>query len=175
MKYSCAGVLFTNGTHVLGGYQPKKDSPCISGIGGKRELRDTSFLYTGLREFLEEIFAIEPLAACPRQAKDDGGPNPSYIELIQEHVTPLRIVELGGYINIVYSFNDLETILVLLNANGATSSLYYTFPLTLNDLIFTRKITDEQEITHLALLPRVSSHGDGPFVGREFIKDMRYI
>ena len=168
MKYSCAGVLFTNGTHVLGGYQPKKDSPCISGIGGKRELRDTSFLYTGLREFLEEIFAIEPLAGV-------GGPNPSYIELIQEHVTPLRIVELGGYINIVYSFTDLETILTLLNANSATSRLYDTFPLTLNDLIFTRKISDDQEITHLAILPRVSTHSDGPFVGREFIKDMRYI
>ena len=161
MKYTCAGVLFTNGTHVLGGYQPKKESPCISGIGGKRELRDTSFLYTGLREFLEEIFAIEP--------------NPSYIELIQEHVTPLRIVELGGYINIVYSFTDLDTILVLLSKNGATSRLYDTFPLTLIDLIFTRKITDEQEITSLAILPRVSTHGDGPFVGREFIKDMRYI
>ena len=118
-------------------------------------------MYTGLREFLEEIFAIEP--------------NPSYIELIQEHVTPLRIVELGGYINIVYSFIDLETILILLNANGAVSRLYDTFPLTLNDLIFTRKITDEQEISHLALLPRISTHGDGPFVGREFIKDMRYI
>ena len=161
MRYSGAGVLFTNGTHVLAGYQPKKESPCISGIGGKRELRDTSFLYTGLREFLEEIFAIEP--------------NPSYIELIQEHVTPLRIVELGGYINIVYSFIDLETILTLLNANSATSRLYDTFPLTLTDLIFRRKVADDQEITHLAILPRMSTHGDGPFVGREFIKDMRYI
>jgi hypothetical protein len=84
-------------------------------------------------------------------------------------------VELGGYINIVYSFTDLETILRLLNAKGATSTLYDTFPVTLNDLIFTRKVTDEQEITHLAILPRVSTHGEGPFVGREFIKDMRYI
>ena len=146
---------------MLGGYQPKKESPCISGIGGKRELRDTSFLYTGLREFLEEIFAIEPTT--------------SYIELIQEHVTPLRIVELGGYINIVYSFTDLETILSILNAKGVTSRLYDTFPLSLNDLIFSRKVTEEQEITHLAILPRVSTHGEGPFVGREFIKDMKYI
>jgi hypothetical protein len=161
MKYTCAGVLFTNGTHVIGGYQPKKEFPCISGIGGKRELRDTSFLYTGLREFLEEVFAIEP--------------NPSYIELIQENVTPLRIVELGGYINSVYSFTDLETILRLLQQNGAESRLYETFPTTIDSLMYTRKIGEDQEITHLAILPRVSTHGDGAFVGREFIKDMKYI
>lgn len=161
MKYTCAGVLFTNGTHVIGGYQPKKEFPCISGIGGKRELRDTSFLYTGLREFLEEVFAIEP--------------NPSYIELIQENVTPLRIVELGGYINSVYSFTDLETILRLLQQNGAESRLYETFPTTIDSLMYTRKIGEDQEITHLAILPRVLTHGDGAFVGREFIKDMKYI
>jgi hypothetical protein len=159
MKYSSAGVLFTNGTHILGGYQPKKEFPCISGIGGKRELRDTSYIYTGLREFLEEVFDI----------------NSSYIELIQEHVTPLRIVELGGYINSVYSFTDLETILRLLKANGAESRLYETFPTTIDALMYTRKIGEDQEITHLAILPRVSSHSDGAFVSREFIKDMKYI
>ena len=159
MKYSSAGVLFTNGTHVLGGYQPKKEFPCISGIGGKRELRDTSYIYTGLREFLEEVFDI----------------NSSYIELIQEHVTPLRIVELGGYINSVYSFTDLETILRLLQAKGAESRLYETFPTTIDALMYTRKIGEDQEITHLSILPRVSTHGDGPFVSREFIKDMKYI
>lgn len=159
MKYSCAGVLFTNGTHVLGGYQPKKEYPCISGIGGKRELRDTSYIYTGLREFLEEVFDI----------------NSTYIELIQEHVTPLRIVELGSYINIVYSFSDLETILTLLREKGAESRLYDEFPTTIDALMYQRKIGDEQELTHLAILPRISTHGDGPFVGKEFIKDMRYI
>jgi hypothetical protein len=159
MKYSSAGVLFTNGTHILGGYQPKKEFPCISGIGGKRELRDTSYIYTGLREFLEEVFDI----------------NSSYIELIQEHVTPLRIVELGGYINSVYSFTDLETILRLLQANGAESRLYETFPTTIDALMYTRKIGEDQEITHLAILPRISTHAEGAFVSREFIKDMKYI
>ena len=159
MKYSSAGVLFTNGTHVLGGYQPKKEFPCISGIGGKRELRDTSYIYTGLREFLEEVFDI----------------NSSYIELIQEHVTPLRIVELGGYINSVYSFTDLEIILRLLNEKGVVSRLYDVFPVSIDSLMYKRKIGEDQEITHLAILPRVSTHGDGPFVGREFIKDMKYI
>jgi hypothetical protein len=159
MKYTCAGVLFTNGTHVIGGYQPKKESPCISGIGGKRELRDTSYIYTGLREFLEEVFDIDS----------------SYIELIQEHVTPLRIVELGGYINSVYSFTDLEIILRLLNEKGVVSRLYDVFPVSIDSLMYKRKIGEDQEITHLAILPRVSTHGDGPFVGREFIKDMKYI
>jgi hypothetical protein len=159
MKYTCAGVLFTNGTHVIGGYQPKKESPCISGIGGKRELRDTSYIYTGLREFLEEVFDIDS----------------SYIELIQEHVTPLRIVELGGYINSVYSFTDLETIMRLLSEKGAVSRLYDIFPVSIDSLLYKRKIGEDQELTHLAILPRVSTHGDGPFVGREFIKDMKYI
>jgi len=162
MRYSGAGVLFTNGTHVLAGYQPKKESPCISGIGGKRELRDTSYIYTGLREFLEEIFDLPDTlhASC--------------IELIQEHITPSRIVELGVYINIVYTFENLETILTILTKNNTHSPLYDTFPQTMNDLLYKRKIGD-QEITHLAILPRISNHGDCPFVGRELIKDMRFI
>jgi hypothetical protein len=160
MKYSSAGVLFTNGTHIIGGYQPKKESPCISGIGGKRELRDTSFIYTGVREFIEEIFDL---------------PNPSsYIELIQEHVTPLRIVDLGGYINVIYTFSDLNTIMCMLNSNGAVSPLYETFPVTIDELMYKRRIGD-QEITHLAIIPIISTHGDNAFVGREFVKDMRYL
>lgn len=164
MRYSCAGVIFTDGRYVIGGYQPKKDMPCITGIGGKRELRDESYIYTGLREFLEEIFDIPDTlhASC--------------IQLIQEHVTPLRIVELGPYINLVYSFKDLETILNILHEKNITSRFYVTFPLTINDLVYNRLIFDDQEITYLALLPSISTHPiESCFVSREFVKDMRYL
>jgi len=161
MKYSSAGVLFTNGTHILGGYQPKKEFPCISGIGGKRELRDTSFLFTAMRECLEELFAIPDNLS-------------QYIELIQENVTPLRVVDLGGYINSIYSFIDLERMMDILHGAGVVSPLYPVFPRTLNELVYTRRVSEDQEITHLAILPSIPSHGDYPFVSREFIKDMKY-
>jgi len=162
MKYSSAGVLFTNGTHVLGGYQPKKEYPCISGIGGKRELRDTSFLYTAIRECLEELFAVSESL-------------PLYIELIQENVTPLRVVELGAYINCIFSFHDLERMLTLLSDAGFVSPVYKVFPRTMDALMYTRLASEDQELTHLAILPILPGHGDSPFVSREFIKDMRYI
>ena len=72
-------------------------------------------------------------------------------------------------------FTDLEIILRLLNEKGVVSRLYDVFPVSIDSLMYKRKIGEDQEITHLAILPRVSTHGDGPFVGREFIKDMKYI
>ena len=47
-----AGCIFTNGTHVLAGFQPNKKSPAISGFGGKRHGTET-FTQTALRETLE--------------------------------------------------------------------------------------------------------------------------
>ena len=86
-----AGCLFTNGIHVLAGYQPNKQFPSINGIGGKPEEGEET-LVTALREFLEEIFGIYDCVKCVYSLRD---------------VAPRRILEQKRYITYIYDFNDL--------------------------------------------------------------------
>jgi hypothetical protein len=56
LEYNSAGIIFTDETHVLAGYQKNK---FYSGIGGKKELSDLSVKFTAIREMLEELFGFE--------------------------------------------------------------------------------------------------------------------
>ena len=57
------------------------------------------------------------------------------------------------YVSFIFSFEELEKLLRILKNYGIVSPLYSTFPLTLNELLFQRKIDVEAEISHLCLLP----------------------
>jgi hypothetical protein len=157
MEYTSAGCIFTNDTHILGGYQPNKASPCISGIGGKKEGVE-EFLETALREMLEELFGlynkeyIPPLMAIPYE----------------------RLLISGDYVSIVYSFTSLEKILLELNRLSAVSPLYTEIPLTLIDLIL-KRLPVNSEISHLCLLPLVKHSRTSPFVENCFVKDIRML
>jgi hypothetical protein len=155
MEYSSAGCIFTNGRHVLGGYQPSKATPCISGIGGKKE-GDEEFIETAMREMLEELFGIynrkdltKSLMAIPYE----------------------RLLISGDYLNVVYNFDGLVKILEELRNLYAVSSLYMELPLTLTELILNRLPVDS-EISHLCLLPVVKHTRGTPFVENCFMKDI---
>ena len=157
MEYTSAGCIFTNGTHILGGYQPNKKTPCISGIGGKREGCE-EFVQTAMREMLEELFGIysrndlvNSLMAIPYD----------------------RLVISGDYVSLVYSFDSLEKILEVVRLN-ATSPLYNEIPLTLFDLIF-KRLGVNSEISHLCLLPVVNHPRGTPFIENCFMKDINFL
>jgi hypothetical protein len=133
-----AGCIFTNGTHVLGGFQPKK--AIISGIGGKPEELETPF-ETALRETVEELFEIKKVD------------KELVIQLMGDFKTYYEINVTDYYVSFIFSFEELEKLLRILNNYGIVSPLYTIFPLTLNDLLFKRKIDIEAEISHLCLLP----------------------
>lgn len=133
-----AGCIFTNGTHVLGGFQPKK---CIiSGIGGKAEGSETPF-ETALRETIEELFEIKDV--------EKELINKLLIEL--KTYSDIKITDF--YVSFIFSFKELERLLKILKRYRLVSPLYSTFPQTWMDLIFQRKIDIEAEVSHLCLLP----------------------
>jgi hypothetical protein len=156
MDYSSAGCLFTDGTHVLAGYQPAKSMPCISGIGGKREECDGNFLETALREMLEELLGIYD--------------NPNLVELLKT-VNYHDIIRGRQYFNVIYSFIGLEKILELAFIKVGESPFYRVFPRTVAELVFSRScpLYAHAEITHLAVLPLVPDL----VIDRYFLKDLR--
>ena len=139
-----AGVVFTDGKHILAGYQPYKAKPCISGIGGSSEPGE-NYLTTAIREMLEELF--EP--------SNDSAKLQNLNLQIQAKYIPKRIIQSGDYTMIIYNFNDLESILEFIHENGLITPLYTVFPLSLIDLIRERKVEIGVEISHFALLPLI--------------------
>lgn len=157
MEYTSAGCIFTNGSHLLGGYQPNKAMPCISGIGGKREGCE-EFIETAIREMLEELFGIY---------------NSDLIKPISV-IAYERLIISGDYVSIVYSFVGLEKILNELHRLEVVTPLYTTVPRTVNDLIF-KRLPVNSEISHLCLLPVVAHARGTPFIERCFFKDIQML
>jgi len=164
-SFKGAGSVFTNGTHVLGGYQPRKRKPFISGIGGKKEASET-YKDTAIRETLEEMFEFDSI---PKEL----------IRELGEKIIPNKVVQNGSYIMVVYTFENLEEMLKIIKQHKLMSPLYDIIPTTLLDLIFTRKLVYDSknvfykpEISHLAILPVVEHKKENPFVNAYFIDDM---
>ena len=161
-KFKAAGVAFTNGVHVLAGYQPHKKHPSISGIGGSREPGE-SYMQTALRECVEELF--EPTSVPKRLLP----------KLAQ--IAPQKVTQSGSYINAIYSFDDLQAMLAIMKRAGLRSPMYVTFPKNLTELIMNRVATSAissdkaAEISHLALLPVVAQAAD-TLMDPYFVADM---
>ena len=160
-SYKAAGCVFKSAHHILAGYQPKKKTPFISGIGGKKEANE-SFIDTALRETVEELFDPESPPEVIR----------GLIQDIKTDVTPSKIVQNGSYIIIIYSFERLIEILKLTKKHKLVSHVYETIPITLMDLVFKRNVRASAEISHLAILPLLEHNYKNPFVDAYFIKDM---
>lgn len=162
MNFSSAGCLFSNEQFVLAGYQPRKQKPFLSGLGGKRE-GEESYLVTALRETVEELFEIQTVPL-------------EWIEEIQSRITPKGILKNGDYISVLYSFLDLEVILCILESKNFRSELYESFPMSVFELVFHRKLLDyPAEISHITLLPLVQHNLETPFVSPYFLKDIRLL
>lgn len=156
MEYTSAGCIFTNGIHILGGYQPNKQTPCISGIGGKRDDCE-EFVQTAMREMLEELFGIYA--------------RPDFVSALMA-IPYERLIISGDYVSLVYSFSSLEKILAELVHLNAVSPLYNEMPLTLIDLILKRIVGVDSEISHLCVLPVVNHPRGTPFIENCFMKDI---
>jgi len=144
-----AGCLFTNGTHVLAGYQKSS----INGIGGKGEEGEEPQA-TALRELLEEIFGIYGFD----------------IEKIR--LKPNKIIMKHDYSIFVYSFEDLEAMCGVLRLCGVESPMYSEIPSTIWDLIVKRRAV-ESEVKALCLLPIIDQPRHIPFVEPYFTSDIR--
>jgi hypothetical protein len=135
-NFDGAGCIFTDGTHILGGYQ----KGAISGIGGSR-IDGETYLQTALREFVEEVFEYKP--------------TPDLMFQLENAIEPEGVFMNGSYVCVHYTFEDLEAFMLIIKLSEIDSVLYNSPPLTLTDLVFQRKYPTaiNQEILELCILP----------------------
>jgi hypothetical protein len=168
LTYNGAGIIFTNGTHILVGYQPMKTHPCISGIGGSKEEIDKNIIkHTALREWLEEIFGYTYNSTMEKMI--------SKLKLISEYQSIITTSDSYTYISLVYTFDNLEEFLRIISKYNVDSPYYNVFPKDLNDLLFKRSIKEEgQEVSILGLLPVIAKHNpNDPYVSSEVLEDIK--
>ena len=154
-----AGCVFTDGKHVLAGYQPNKKHPCISGIGGHRE-KGENYYQTAFRETVDEIYHVSklPTHLVPR---------------LMNELHPKKEENHNNYIILNYNFDDFKKFLKICKKSGLESPVYKNIPRTLMEAIKEREVDLAAEITHLCLLPVIRDFEGRSFVHPAFLKDMK--
>lgn len=164
--YKSAGCAFTDGKHVLAGYQPHKRCAGITGIGGRREPSETDPLRTALRETVEELFHLSS-SEIPS----------GLLNHLHEKLAPRRIIQKKGYVNFIFALEDLNVLLILCRRAGLRTALYpeQKVPSDWLGLISKRLHHPDSEISALCLLPVVpeAAATEKPLVLPEFLTDMR--
>ena len=135
--FQAAGILFTDGTHVIAGFQPSKGA--YSGFGGSREARET-IRATAIREALEEL--LEP----------EGQIQP-FVNSLKERYKSYTVTRKGSYRFLVLSFNELLDILKEAKAVDLKSQIYKSIPTTIAALLTKRQPQTTTEVHDLILLP----------------------
>ena len=161
-EVKAAGSTFTNGSHILAGYQPYKQQPFISGIGGSC-LPGEDYNITAIRETIEELFDITDI--------------PVELIILLCSICPKNAIIHNNYYNMIYDFEDLERMLSTVRNFGIVSPLYDSIPKTVYELIINRKVLNTKlvEISHLTLLPLVNHNTNYDFVDKHLLDDMKYI
>lgn len=147
--FSAAGCMFVSNQHVLAGFEPHKKTPIITGLGGKRENGEEP-LTTAWRETFEELLGWREV---PDEDLERG-----------MNQLPIKSMESKGYVQIVYSFDVLESVL---KGVSKESPLYDKLPRSVPELVFKRKQEIETEIPVLCILPL-----KGQLIANHFIKDI---
>lgn len=154
--FEAAGCLFTDGTHVMAGYQPKRGTKLISGFGGGRKPGETYF-DTAMREVLEELLEIKPSEAL--------------LDALNLQFQPSKVLINGPYIILQYSLADIDTLLDIVSQHYSHSPIYSNMPFGLSELIFKRKYLKGMEVQSILILPLVNDF----LVDGNFRKDIDLI
>jgi hypothetical protein len=151
-----SGVIFINelNSTILCGYNIKINS--ISGIGGK-PLKNEDLKKTAIREMLEELFELNDKNII--------------IDYIFNTIKTSRIINSNNYYIYIYTFNDLQIILNILNSYNIQSKLYDVFPTNLCELILNRKTDKATEVSYLSLQPLISNIKFSP----DFLHDLQLV
>jgi hypothetical protein len=153
---------------MLAGYQKKRGEIIMSGLGGSRE-EDESYMDTALRETVEELFHVKEVP-------------PKCIDTLKKVLKPVSVrgkeVEgWGTYITVVYTFEQLQTLLKYAEKAHIKSPLYERFPKTVSDLLLERDATrgsSSPEIEYLTIIPTDIKYLHSP-VKPEFVDDFSKI
>jgi hypothetical protein len=154
--FNAAGCIFTDGTLVLAGYQPKKSVKLISGFGGSRKVGE-GYFDTAMREVLEELLEIKPTEQL--------------LHALNLEFQPSRVMINGSYIVLQYSLDDINTLLDIVGRYYSNSPIYTTMPMNLVDLVFKRRYLKGMEVLNVIVLPLVNDC----VIDRNFRKDIDLI
>jgi hypothetical protein len=163
-----AGCLFTNGLTILSGYQKKKGKNIISGLGGSRE-ENESYMDTAFRETIEELFHVNEVPS-------------KLLDTLKRVLKPKSVIGKdvegwGIYVTVIFTFEDLETLLKYAERVSLKTPIYDTFPNTLSDLLLERNPRQGShvpEIEYLTIIPLDIKYADA-LVQPELIEDMKAI
>lgn len=155
--FEAAGVLFTDKRIVLGGWQPRKAMPKVSGIGGLRN-GDEPYMVTALREMVEELYGCAEVPVA-------------LLHKLMNKFEPVKVFRNQTYITVVYSFDQLAGMLECINKAGIITYYYVRPPKNHKDLIFKRQKSATAEVESFALLPVAMF--DGGCIDPDFVADVK--
>jgi hypothetical protein len=155
-EFDGAGCIFTDGTLVLAGYQPKNSIKLISGFGGSRKVGE-GYFDTAMREVLEELLEIKPTEEL--------------LHALNLEFQPSRVMINGTYIVLQYSLDDINTLLDIVGRYYSNSPIYTSMPINLVELVFKRKYLKGMEVPNVVVLPLVNDC----MIDRNFRKDIDLI
>lgn len=147
LKSVSCHILFYNSNTVLVGYHNYGVSKgTFAALGGRGEHADKHFIYTGMREVLEELFGWNNIDEWIIELVLNQCPD---YHLNIKHTFRNKV----NYIS-YFDYNTLENIISTLSTHEAESIYYNTFPKTIRQLIRDRKQISGMEIGELMLLSR---------------------
>jgi hypothetical protein len=150
---------------VLAGYQRKRGDVIISGLGGSRR-DDETFIETALRETLEELFDIKEVP--PKLLEDLKG------KIRPASIKGKEVPDWGIYVQLIYTFEDLQVILKYVERAAIKTHLYESFPRTISDLLLKRNPrtrSSSPEIEYLTIIPAAADYVGAEFQP-EFLEDL---
>ena len=161
--YAGAGMIFTDGSVVLCGWEPRKRKPGLYGIGGKAEDAQDhrDYRLTAAREVLEELYGAVPSRVLIDRVA---------MTFCSDAASATMV---GGYVMIRCSFANLQGLLRLVSATrpALKSPLYpVRLPRSIEELILKRQSSAATEMAQLCLLPvtqqvpRISSDLGGDII-----------
>jgi len=139
--FKAAGILFTDGTRVMAGFQP--DKAAYSGFGGSREHKET-IRETAFREALEEL--LEPQDSIMH-----------LVASLKERFKNHAVTRKGTYRFLTLNFDELLDILKEAKAIDLKSQIYKSIPTTIAALLTKRLPLPTSEVHDLILLPAKST------------------
>ena len=156
-----AGIIFTDGSVILCGWEPRKrrGRGGIYGIGGKTEAGDHGdYRLTAAREMLEELFGLH-------------SPVPYQLVLAIAALPVVHTEIIDSYVIIQHSFATLGLIMGLVRKETVSVPLYPRgAPQTLEALLLERQWQDSTEFAQLCILPVVSTR---LHISSELVDDIR--
>lgn len=143
--YMGAGCMWVSRTHMLAGihtYQSRSHKPKkISGFGGKAKSNEV-WWQTAFRETVEEIFDVKQV------------PNDLLIAL-KAKLIPMNVLvqPSPSYLTLVFPMEDMNVFLKLCKRFLKQSSLYQSFPVSAEEVVFNRGFASRSEISHILFWP----------------------